>query len=78
MSFEYARLSSIANQCKCVAEYTGPSMAKKTKKTKSKCWMISVKQLAPAESVKHVGRLPAEDSEAPDRNAQDVQHTQHA
>ena len=40
--------------------------------------MIGVKRLAPAKRVERVGRLLEADSEAPDRNAQDVQHTQHA
>ena len=34
--------------------------------------MIGVKQLALAERVERVGRLPEADSEAPDRNAQDA------
>ena len=66
------------DQCKCVAEYTGASMAKKHQKTKSKCWMIGVKELAPAERVERIGRLPEADLEAPNGNAQDAQHTQHA
>ena len=74
MLFEYAHLSSIGNQCRCVAEHTGASMAKKI----IRCGMIGVKQLAPAERVERVGRLPKADSEALDRNAQDAQHTQHA
>ena len=42
------------------------------------CGMIGVKLSAPAERVERVGRLPEADSEAPDRNTQDAQHTQHA
>ena len=39
--------------------------------------MIGVKRLAPAERVERVGKLPEADLEAPDRNTQDAQHTQH-
>ena len=61
MSFEYTRLSSIGNQCKFVAENTGASLAQKHQKTKSKCCMIGVRELAPAEHVERVGRLPTYD-----------------
>ena len=40
--------------------------------------MIGVKRLARAERVERVGRLREADSEAPDGNTQDAQHTQHA
>ena len=61
-----------------MVEYKVARMAKKHQKTKSKCWMIGVKELAPAGRVEPVGRLPEADSEAPDENARDAQHTQHA
>ena len=57
MSFEYARLASIGNQCKRVAQYKGASMAKTQQKIESKCWMIGVNELAPAEHVERVGRF---------------------
>ena len=41
LSFEYAHLSSIGNQCRCVAEYTGASMAKKNWVWYDRCGAIS-------------------------------------
>ena len=57
VSFEYARLSTIGNQCKCVAEYKGASMAKRHQKKKQVMDDRS-KELADAERVQRVGRLP--------------------